>query len=315
MTGSPAAGHWSPYRVESGGRGLDVYIARDSQPKPVVILVHGSGCAPLMTVGADGTFRDTSLFQDLIAPRLSGLHFVMVEKRGVAALRFPADMTQQDKASAFERAQRECSADYLQNVTKQARVDDVLATVRTLGAQPWARQILLLGHSEGTHTTTGVLRELEAHEVTAAGLFASAGPIPFFGGYAASGAGNHERLQATVDRIRALQRADDDFMYQGLPARRWKTFWLESTPIEDVRDSTVPLFVAQGSRDDTMLSADLFTLEAIRQQRDRPVRYVVVEGADHAFQAGDASRLDALFDDFVRWALNPDRQTELAVLK
>jgi hypothetical protein len=40
-------------------------------------------------------------------------------------------------------------------------------------------------------------------------------------------------------------------------------FLVDGTPIEDVRDSTVPLFVAQGTRDDTTLPADLFTLEAI----------------------------------------------------
>jgi hypothetical protein len=50
---------------------------------------------------------------------------------------------------------------------------------------------------------------------------------------------------------------------------RWKTFWLASTPIEDVRDSMVPLFVAQGTRDDTTLSADLFALEAIRHDPNR----------------------------------------------
>ena len=64
---SPRFGHWARYRVEDGRRAVDVYIAHDSRPKPVVILLHGSGCAPLMTVDANGTFHDTSLFQDLIA--------------------------------------------------------------------------------------------------------------------------------------------------------------------------------------------------------------------------------------------------------
>ena len=82
----------------------------------------------------------------------------MAEKRGIRPLQFASDMTQQDKVNAFERATRECSAEYLQNITKRARVDDVLATVRALTDQPWARRIILVGHSEGTHVTTGVLR-------------------------------------------------------------------------------------------------------------------------------------------------------------
>jgi pimeloyl-ACP methyl ester carboxylesterase len=269
-----------------------------------------------MTVDADGTFHDTSLFQDLVRPRLNRLHFAIVEKRGIEPLRFSAEMSQRDKLDAFERAGRECSTEYVRDLTKQGRVDDVVATVRALAHQPWARQIILVGHSEGTYVATGVLREMKGSEITAAALFASAGPVPFFGGYVARGAGNREQFESVFSQIRMLQRADDDFMYEGLPARRWKTFWLDSTPIEDVRASKVPLFVAQGTRDDTTLSADLFALEAIRQQPIRPLRYAVVEQGNHAFETpGGKSHLAELLDDFVRWALDGNRQTGLAVLK
>ena len=90
-------GHWARYRVDHNGRGIDVYLAHDSQPKPLVIFLQGSGCAPLMTVDADVTFSDTSLFQDLIAPRLNTMHVAMIDKRGVEPLRFSAGMTQQAK--------------------------------------------------------------------------------------------------------------------------------------------------------------------------------------------------------------------------
>lgn len=269
-----------------------------------------------MTQDPDGSFHDTSLFQDLVAPRLTSLHFVMVEKRGVEPIRFSATMTQRDKIDAFERATRSCSPEYMQNVTKQSRVADIVATVVGLSHEPWARQIILAGHSEGTHVVAGVLRTVQGSNIAAAGLFASAGPIPFYGGYVARHAGNREQFQSVFDRIRMLQRADDDFMWQGLPARRWKTFWLDSTPIEDVRDSKVPLFVVQGSRDDTTLAADLFALEAIRQQPNRPLRYVVLDQGDHAFETPDGkSHLAGLMDDFVGWALDSNRQTALAVVK
>lgn len=316
--GAAPPGHWSRYRLEAGtiGRGVDVYVAHDTQPKPVVILIQGSGCAPLMTQDPDGSFHDTSLFQDLVAPRLNSLHFVMVEKRGVEPIRFSAAMTQRDRIDAFERATRSCSPEYIHNVTKQSRVDDIVATAVWLTHQPWARQIILAGHSEGTHVVTGVLRAMQGSNIAAAGLFASAGPIPFYGGYVARGAGNREQFQSVFDRIRMLQRADDDFIYEGLPARRWKTFWLDSTPIEDVRDSKVPLFVVQGTRDDTTLSADLFALEAIRQQPDRPLRYVVLDQGDHAFETPDGkSHLAEVLDDFVSWALDGNRKTALVVLK
>lgn len=116
--------------------------------------------------------------------------------------------------------------------------------------------------------------------------------------------------------MRALQRADDASIYDGLPARRWKSFWIESTPLDDVRNSDVPLFVAHGSRDGSLLPSDLFVMESLRQKPDRPVRYVVVQDGDHAFgTSGARSRVKELFDDFLAWALNPQRATGLRVLQ
>jgi pimeloyl-ACP methyl ester carboxylesterase len=316
LEGPVRPGYWAAYRVVTPARSVRVYLAHDLKPKPVVLFIHGSGCAPLVTVDPDGRIHDTTLIQDLIPPRLDRLHFAIVEKRGVAPLGFSAGMSHGDKSKAFERAEQECTTEYLQNVTKQARVEDVAATLRALARQPWVSQVILAGHSEGTHVATGVLRAVRETRIAAAGLFASAGPIPFYGGYVSGGIDDREHFRSTFDRVRMLQHAADDFMYKGLPARRWKTFWLESTPIEDVRDSTVPLFVAQGTRDDTTLSADLFALEAIRQQPDRSLRYVVVEQGDHGFETPDGkSHLIALFDDFVRWAQDPNRATGPGVIR
>jgi pimeloyl-ACP methyl ester carboxylesterase len=312
----PSSGHWALYRLTDGDNAFNVYVAHDSRPKPVVIFIHGSGCNPLITVEADGSLNDTSLFQDLVRPRLERFHFALVEKRGVEPLRFSPGMTRKQKVDAFEQAGRKCSGEYVQNVTKPSRVNDVVELVRALGSVPWAREIMLLGHSEGTHVATGVVRRLNASEITAVGLLASAGPLPFYSGYVAQSAGNTDSLREIVQRVRMLQQADDDLMYRGLPVRRWKTFWLDSTPIEDVRDSLTPIFVSQGSRDDTTLSADLFALEAIRQQPKRALRYVVVEQADHSFEMPDGrSRLAELFDDFAHWSLDPSRQTSIALLK
>jgi pimeloyl-ACP methyl ester carboxylesterase len=314
--GEPPSGRWTRYLAKEGGRGVDVYVAHSEQPKPVVVLLHGSGCAPEFTRESDKSLHDTSIFQDGIGPALDRVHVAVVEKRGVEPLAFSAGMSKEDKQLAFERAERQCSVEYVQHVTKSERVADAVTAIRALREQAWSHAILLVGHSEGTHVATGVLRNLTDGIVDVAGLFASAGPIPFFGGYVARGPGDRELFTRTFERIRMLQGANDDFVYQGLPARRWKTFWLDSTPIEDVRDSTVPLFVSQGTRDDTTLPADLFTLEAIRQQPGRPIRYLVVERGDHAFAMPDGRwRVDAVFADFLSWALDPKRQTSLDVLK
>jgi dienelactone hydrolase len=307
---------WSQFRLEAPDRAVDAFLARDAQPKPVVVLLQGSGCVPSFTIDTDDVLHSTSLFEDLVTARLERFHFASVEKRGVTALQFAAGMTVEQKQQAFARAERECSAEFVDHETKDARVEDILALIRAVSGEPWARQIILAGHSEGTHVATGVLRRLKTADVAAAGLFASAGPIPFYGGYVAAGAGDRAVFQTTFDNVRMLMRADDDFMFRGHPARRWKSFWLDSTPLEDIRESTVPLFVAQGTRDGSILASDLFALEAVRQQPSRPLRYVVLQDGNHAFETPDRRlHLPRLFDDFLGWALDPSRSTSLAVMK
>lgn len=307
---------WLEYRVSPAARATTVYIAHDEQPKPVVFLLHGSACYPLFTVDADDSYHPTMVFQDALESAGDRVHLVMVEQPGVEPLRFSPGMTSAQKGDLFERTGRECTPDYLSNRRKQVRVEDVVTTLGAVAGEPWATSIVLAGHSEGTHVVTGVLRHGTPVRVDAAGLFAGAGPTPFWATYVRRGAEDRDAFREVVDGIRMLQQADDDFMYQGHPTRRWRTYWLDSTPLDDVRESTVPLFVAHGTRDGTILSPDLFVMEAIRQQPDRPLRYVVVEDGDHAFQTSNGlGRVDELFGDFLDWALDPDRETGLAVLK
>ena len=295
---------------------VSVFVLHDHQPKPVVFLLQGSGCSPAFTVEADGHFDTTSLFQDVLVRERSRVHFAIVEKPGVAPVRFTASMTREQKVQAFERAGNECTAEFYNNATKTVRVSDVLDAIAAVSSQPWARSVILAGHSEGTHVATGVLSRVRKGTIAGAALFASAGPVQFWSASVSSGGTSRESFQSAFDRIRMLQNAPDDFMYKGLPARRYKTFWLESTPIEDVRDSDVPLFVAQGTRDGTVMASDLFAMEALRQQPKRSLRYVVIDGGDHAFEMPDGtSRVATLFDDFLNWILDSKRPTGTAILK
>jgi pimeloyl-ACP methyl ester carboxylesterase len=308
---SPAA--WTAYQVNVDDHVIDAYVIHDDQPKPVLIIIHGSGCAPLVTADSDGALHDTTLFQQAFPSLSKTLHIAIIDKRGVSPLRFTEGMDRQEKSRAFTRAEAACSAEYIRHVTKQERVADVLAVANALTHEPWARQILLAGHSEGTHVVTGVLAAPGHVTLTAAGLFASAGPTPFFGGYVARGVDDRARFHTIFNRMRTLQAADDDFMYEGLPARRWKTFWLQTTSLEDIRESTVPLFVVQGSSDGTSLLGDLFALEAVRQQPTRSLRYVVVERGSHVFETPDGtSHVTALLDEFVHWGLDEHRETGVA---
>ena len=64
------------------------------------------------------------------------------------------------------------------------------------------------------------------------------------------------------------------------------------------------------------MASDLFAMEAVRQKPNRPIRYVVVDGGDHAFGMPDGtSRVTALFADFLDWMLDPKKATGTAVVK
>lgn len=310
------ASQWSAYETQADGRTVRVFVMHDRQPKPVVFLLQGSGCSPAFTVEGGGRFDTTSVFQDVLERESSRVHFAIVEKPGVTPVRFTATMTREQQLQAFERAGSECTPEFYKNATKPVRVSDVLSAIAAVSTQPWARSVIVVGHSEGTHVATGVLRRTRPETVAGAALFASAGPVQFWTGSISAGGTTRESFQSAFDRMRMFQNAPDDFMYKGLPARRYKTFWLDSTPIEDVRDSDVPLFVAQGTRDGTVMASDLFAMEALRQQPQRPLRYVVVEGGDHAFGMPDGtSRVATLFDDFLNWVSDPKRSTGTAVIR
>jgi pimeloyl-ACP methyl ester carboxylesterase len=310
------AQQWSAYETHGDGRMVPVFVLHDLQPKPVVFLLQGSGCSPAFTVDASGRFDTTSLFQDVILRQSNRVHFAVVEKPGVTPVRFTPSMTHEQQRKAFEQAGNACTPEFYTNAIKPVRVADVIDAIAALSGQPWARGVILVGHSEGTHVATGVLRRARNGTVSGAALFASAGPVQFWSASVSSSDASRERFQSAFDRMRMLQNAPDDRMYNGLPARRHKTFWLDSTPIEDVRDSAVPLFVAQGTRDGTVMASDLFAMEAVRQQPTRPLRYVVVEGGDHAFEMPDgSSRVAPLFDAFLDWVLDPKRQTGIEVLR
>jgi hypothetical protein len=148
--------------------------------------------------------------------------------------------------------------------------------------------------------------------VLAAALFASAGPTPFWSGYVSDG-GTRAGFERAFNRIRMLQTADDGLMYEGLPARRWKTFALESTPLDDVRESLVPLFVRTRNTRWHWLP---ICLSSRRSGNNRSsLRYVVLENGDHAFETAPGhSRIPEIFNDFLDWSLDTYRTTGTAIL-
>ena len=310
---------WVQHRIDAHSRVVNIFLIHDNQPKPLVILLQGSGCTPLFTVDEDGTFHGTSMFEDYVAQKSNDFHFALLEKQGVEELQFTAGMSFQQKVAAFTETgnMQHCSPEYFINETKNVRADDVMSLVQALNGATWVKQIFIVGQSEGSEVVTGVLRR-DSHSsvVKAAALLSSAGSNFFYGGYVSEGPNNRTTFQSAFNRIQLLQHASDDFMYEGHAERRWKSYTLDTTPLEDVHESVAPLYVAHGGREPDILNSDLFVLEALRQQPTRPLRYVIVEGANHGWEGRDGrSHVSQILDDFLRWAQSSEHTTGVEVLQ
>ena len=151
---------WSECHMATVKRGIDVYVVKDEHRRPVIVMLQGSGCLPLFTVAPDGTFHGTTIFEDLVLPRRSQFHFVIIEKQGVKALEFTRDMTREQQLRRFNQVQNgACSPTYFQEETEVVRAEDALAVVQALSLKPWAQAVFVVGHSEGSHVVAGYLRQ------------------------------------------------------------------------------------------------------------------------------------------------------------
>lgn len=97
--------------------------------------------------------------------------------------------------------------------------------------------------------------------------------------------------------------------YRGAPVARDISYDIDSTPLDDLRGMSVPVFVAGGTADThaSIDSADLFVLELLRRP-DRVLRYERLIGVDHAFMdANDTDYGARVFGDFLRWCRETPR--------
>ncbi len=97
---------------------------------------------------------------------------------------------------------------------------------------------------------------------------------------------------------------------EGFPADRFRTYAIDSTPLEDLAVGAVPVFVAQGTADRNSApeSADAMVVELLRRDHARAIRYLVLEGLDHGFhdERGNAHAEEVLAE-FVRWSTSTSR--------
>ncbi len=302
---TPLAG-WRKWTVERPGmQTLDVYIAGDTtEKKPVLLLVTGSKCRPVFDVKENGKVNSPLFTTDASFYRKTGFITVVMERRGVKSFEpIPPEIAAID-------IRTRCRDDY-GALSKFDRVKDLEDCVRALRREKWFGKLAILGHSEGVDVTTGLAKTLGDQDILALGLMAGASPSQF-GDFILEARAQKDNIKAMAifDDVIWLTSEKAEGKYGGYPLKRWRSYAIESTPMEDVRESMVPVFVANGSRDThaPIGGADTFVLELLRRQEKRNVLYLSIADLDHNFMDAKGNDLSlAVIKEFAAWALSSDK--------
>ncbi len=303
---------WEAWRLRRTDRPpLDIFFSHPLERKPLLVLLQGSGCRPLFAIAEGGRRRMSSL---LVQPEdvSKDVHVMAIEKVGVQSFDPSVD------ADAM-RASPPCSEEYEANLAKDLRVGDVVDAIRAAKTLPWVGEILVAGHSEGADVAAGVGRSL-AGEISGLGILSGAGATQLFDFVVENRtAGRHEIANQVLVEAFALNGPTPPARYRGHSLRRWQSFALESTPLDDLRSAPVPIFVAHGTVDESsrIENADLFVVEMLRSRHRAPLFYWVLDRLDHGYvDEANSSHAPEVIRRFVKWGLSPHKASgvELAAL-
>lgn len=301
---TPLAG-WQKWSFEKkDGTRIDAYGVVDvSTRNPVLVMITGSRCAPLLRE-RDGKTVSPLFITDPAYFRRKGVQAIAVERRGISSFK-PIPET----VAAKEPRQR-CSEEY-GGLDKQERVDDVAFALAALQKQPWFGRIFIMGHSEGVDIAAGVAKSLAGDGIASLGLFSGATSSLFFDFVVGARLADDEtQVQSVFDGLIWLTGPTAAGKYGGYPIKKFLSYAVNSSILDDTLATEVPLFVANGTADKkaAVAGADVFVVEVLRKQPRRAVHYVNYPDLDHEYV--DKSGTDysvKVFDQFIDWSFSADK--------
>lgn len=297
------------------GDRLDVVRYAGTARRPALVIVPGSLCAPLFAaldrMPGDRAFASVPMLTDAERAVLDA-HVVYLERRNIVSLETMAAAPEFSVEQIFRHSP--CSERH-GAVTLQQRIDDVLLQARWLRQQPWVESLHLVGVSEGADVVAGV--------AAADGALASS--LMLIGGAGPSQFADFVSFARTRDDVAGVRQAFSDLdrflasqapaQYKGSSAERWHSFAIDTTPLDMLSKSAVPLFIAHGDKDTSVpvASADLVAVELMRTQPRRPIFYRSVVGGGHMLETNSARRLGEVVVAYLAWARsNPSGRTFVA---
>lgn len=281
------------------GRMVTYYASRPKQPSPVLLMVQGSGCSPVLVQQAGQT--SSTIFG--LMPFAADERFTVVAVEKPFADPAPRDGTAEKCSLAFNRdftAER-----WL--VALRAALDDVLK-------QPFAdeRRIAVFGASEGA-----VMASLLAgrdRRITDAVVINGSGTTQLFDFIALAYDQCFDRtrcisdIEQQVAEIRRYPLAADRFAW-GHPYQRWTSFF-GVDPGAELVNSGARIYWALGTADQSVpaLSQEIALAKLMVAGKDVTVRRV--PGADHSLMPPgrpDYAALDRELRTALQWILDARR--------
>lgn len=274
------------------GRTITYHLSQPSSPAPLLLMIQGSGCNPVLQGTGAATY---STVYDLIPLATEGRFTVLaVEKPGAAAN--ARGGTAQGCPVAFNE---EFTAERWL-VALQAALDDAR---RQQGVDP--RRTLVLGASEGAVMASLLAsRDRQVTDVIAVG---GSGTTQLFDFLAAAYARcfNRSLCVADVEKQMAAIHADPNSVMKlawGHPYRRWTSFFTVD-PGNELVHSRARVYLAFGTADSSTppLSQEVAVAKLLAAGRDVTVRRV--PDADHSLIAPgeDLSALDREYRRALEW--------------
>ncbi|MBL8687882.1 MAG: alpha/beta fold hydrolase [Rhodospirillaceae bacterium] len=277
------------------GRRVTYYLSDSATPKPLALVIQGSGCSALFRPLADGAMSAVgyhNVFRSIGGERYRVL---AVEKPGARSTSEPpVGGTAEGCPQAFIE---EHTLDRWAEALKAS-----LAAARSI-AGVIADRTLVIGHSEGGVLAARLTRLDPA--IAHAALLASPGPDPVeeLAIWGESRKRPRADTLAMVASIRAAPDSTSDLVL-GHPHRRWSGF-LAADPVADLLVSKARIFAAQGEADANWPVAAHDALVTRLRAGGREVMALRIPGADHALNAPGQRPPEGMAEVFrkiVAWA-------------
>lgn len=280
-----------------GAPDVEYFISKTREPAPLVLLIQGSGCAPVFS-GLDTLRRSSNVF-GYVDLAQQGKYAVMVVNKPFAPKEAPAG-----------GGIIACPTEFNEYFTLEDWVRDLGRAFDHAAQLPWVRadSALALGVSEGATAAAG-LAEKEGR-IASVALIGASGPSQYYdfvvGAYAAGGGDEavKRRLDELEETRQKIAAAPDSakLLAWGHPYKRWTSFFRMSST-RALLKSQARVYIVGGMQDRSVpiLSSEAMASELLGAGHDVTLRRIPNAGHNLLPAGAPAGNMWPEYQRIVEW--------------